>query len=60
MSQYVPLGQAAQFPEIDRFLRPSEARAAADYMAALGIQGFTQDTASARPDFVPSFDLSGL
>ena len=60
MSQYVPLGRANEFPEIDRFLRPSEARAAADYMSALGLDGFTQDTAAARPDFVPAFDLSGL
>ena len=60
MSQYVPLGRAAEFPELDRFLRPSEARAAADYMAALGLHGFTQDIAAARPDFVPTFDLSGL
>lgn len=60
MSQYVPLGRANEFPEINRFLRPSEARSAADYMAALGLRGFTQDAASAQADFVPAFDLSGL
>lgn len=60
MNQYVPLGRAAEFPEIDRVLRPSEARAAANYMDALGLDGFTQDTASAKAEYVPNFDLSGL
>lgn len=60
MTQYVPLGRAAQFPEINRVLRPSEARSAADYMVALGLNGFTQDPAAAKADYVPNFDLSGL
>lgn len=60
MSQYVPLGRAAQFPEINRVLRPSEARAAAEYMAALGLEGFTQDPSAAQAGYVPAFDLSGL
>ena len=60
MSQYLPLGRAADFPEIDRPLRASEARAAADYMAALDLKGYTQDPASADQGYVPSFDLSGI
>ena len=60
MSQYVPLGRASQFPEIDRTLRPSEIRSANAYMAALGLDGFTQDGASAEAIYVPNFDLSGL
>lgn len=60
MSQYVPLGRAAQFPEIDRPLRSSEARAAGEYMAALGLEGYTQERSSADGDYVPQFDLTGV
>lgn len=60
MSQYVPLGRAAEFPEIDRPLRNSEARAAADYMAALGLAGYTQERSAAAAGYVPAFDLSGV
>lgn len=60
MSQYVPLGRAAQFPEIDRPLRPSEARAAGEYMAALGLEGYTQERDAADGSYVPCFDLTGI
>lgn len=60
MSQYVPLGRAADFPEIDRTLRRSEVRVAVEYMSALGLHGFTQESDSANADYVPNFDLSGL
>ena len=60
MSQYVPLGQADQYPEINRHLRHSEARSAALYMDALGLEGFTQDPASAESTYVPNFDLTGV
>jgi len=60
MSQYVPMGRAAQFPEIDRKLRPSEARAAESYMSALGLDGFAQDPASADGIYIPNFDLTGV
>lgn len=60
MSQYIPMGRAAEYPEIDRRLRPSEARAAEEYMSALGLQGFAQDPASADGAYVPNFDLTGV
>jgi putative pyruvate formate lyase activating enzyme len=60
MSQYVPLGRANEFPELDRLLRPSEAKAAAQYMASLGLTGFTQEASSAAAGYVPHFDLSGI
>lgn len=60
MSQYLPLGRASEYPEIDRTLRRSEVRSAADYMAALGLNGFTQGSESAQTEYVPNFDLSGL
>ena len=60
MGQYVPWGRAAEFPEIDRRLRPSEARRAEAYMAQLGLEGFAQDPGAAEAEFIPSFDLTGV
>lgn len=60
MGQYTPMGRSADFPEIHRPLRPSEYRAAETYMADLGLTGFTQDLSSARSDFTPTFDLTGI
>ena len=60
MSQYIPLGLAAEFPEINRPLRGSEIRAAQEYMAALDLPGYIQDPASASDSYVPQFDLTGV
>ena len=60
MSQYVPQGRAAEFPEIARRLRGSEARNAQAYMEALGLDGFTQEGSAADADYIPPFDLTGV
>lgn len=60
MSQYIPWGRAAEFPEINRPLRRSEARAAQRYMDALGLDGFTQEAGAAEEDYIPPFDLTGV
>lgn len=60
MRQYVPAGRAAEYPEIDRPLRGSEARAAAQYMSALSLEGFVQEEASADAAFIPLFDGTGI
>ena len=60
MSQYIPLGRAAEFPEIDRRLRGGERRAAEEYMENLGLVGFAQDPDSASGAYVPNFDLTGV
>ena len=60
MSQYVPQGRAAEFPEIDRRLRGSEARNAQAYMEALGLEGFTQEGSAADAEYIPPFDLTGV
>jgi len=60
MSQYTPLGRAADFPEIDRRLRKSEIRAAQEYMAALDLPGYTQEETAADEAYVPAFDLTGV
>lgn len=60
MSQYVPLGRAAEYREINRPLRKAEARNAAEYMSNLGLAGFTQELTAANAQYVPNFDLTGL
>ena len=60
MSQYLPWGRAADFPEINRRLRKSEVRAAADYMANLGLEGFVQEEEAAKAEYIPAFDFTGL
>ena len=60
MSQYTPYGHASDFPEINRPLRKGEARKAAEYMALLELEGFTQEQSSASEQFIPPFDLSGV
>ena len=60
MSQYVPLGRAADFPEINRRVTTFEYRRVTDHAAAPGFDGFTQDRASATPAFIPAFDFAGV
>ena len=60
MSQYVPWGRAPEYPEINRPLRPGEARSCAAYMSALGLDGFVQEADSAKTEFIPTFDLTGI
>ncbi len=60
MSQYTPWGRASEFPEINRPLRRGEIRAATDYMAALGLEGYTQEGVSAQRGYTPTFDLTGI
>ena len=60
MSQYIPWGRAAEYPELNRRLRPAEIRAAEGYMADLGLEGFTQGAEAAQADYIPPFDLTGV
>ena len=58
MSQYTPWGDLC--PELDRRLRPGEIRSAQEYMENLGLAGFTQERTSAREEYTPPFDLTGI
>ena len=60
MSQYIPYGHASDFSEINRPLRRGEARKAEEYMALLGLEGFSQEQASASEQYIPPFDLTGV
>ena len=60
MSQYTPWGDLSAVPELNRRLRPGEMRAAQEYMHNLGLDGFTQERTSAREEYTPPFDLTGI
>ena len=60
MSQYTPWGDLSAVPELNRRLRPGEIRAAQEYMQNLGLAGFTQERTSAREEYTPPFDLTGV
>ena len=59
MAQYTP--QPGVPMEIDRRVTAAEYRAAVAYMENCGIvDGFTQERTSAREEYTPPFDLSGV
>ena len=60
MSQYTPWGDLSTLPELNRRLRPGEMRVAQEYMENLGLAGFTQERTSAREEYTPPFDLTGV
>ena len=60
MAQYTPMGDLSACPELNRTLRPSELRAAREYMAALGLKGYVQELESVGEGFIPAFDLTGV
>ena len=61
MNQYTPFSFVPDdMPELKRRVTKMEYRTVAEHAAALGINGFTQQSSSAKADYVPDFDLSGL
>lgn len=59
MSQYTPQPDAQGF--LARTVRRSEYCAAVEYMCNCGIEdGFLQEDSSAKPEYTPPFDLSGI
>ena len=59
MSQYTPQPGAAG--NLARHVTAAEYRAAAQYMENCGItDGYTQERTSAREEYTPDFDLSGV
>lgn len=60
MSQYTPWGDLSGHPEIDRRLRKGEMETAIAYMQNLDLPGFCQERTSAKEEYTPPFDLTGL
>ena len=58
MAQYVPLGNAEKFPEINRRITSREYSKVLEYFEETGLDGFVQELSSAKKDYVPEFDVS--
>lgn len=61
MSQYTPPASELPFEELNRRLTAEEYGRAVDYLWLSGIEnGFVQDLSSAKEEYTPDFDLSGV
>lgn len=61
MHQYIPCGQAANYPEINRKLTKEEYKEMEDYLFSSPIEdGFVQEEDAADKGFIPSFDGTGI
>ena len=61
MAQYTPCGNLEAFPEINRPITERELVSAKKALARYPqIEGFVQELSSAKSEFIPDFDLSGV
>lgn len=60
MSQYTPFYRSSEHKEISRRISTFEYNYILDKAAALGLNGFMQERSSAREEYTPDFDLSGI
>lgn len=61
MSQYTPLADKKEYPELARRIDSGEYERARRYLDIAGItDGYTQEPDSATEEMIPNFDLSGV
>lgn len=61
MSQYIPLGKAKEFKEINRKITTREYEKALDLFDEFGFEnGFMQERTSSTEEFIPPFNLEGV
>jgi len=63
MSQYTPFGRVktdTQFEKFNRRITTFEYRKVLDAVYEAGLSGYTQERSSAREEYTPEFDFSGL
>ncbi len=63
MSQYTPFGKVLTDPAFSRYnrrLTTFEYRKALDAVYAAGLEGYMQERSSAKEEYTPEFDLSGI
>ena len=60
MSQYTPYRENLDFPELNRKISTFEYNKVVDHALTLGINGFMQERSSAKEEYTPNFDLSGI
>lgn len=61
MSQYTPCGRSEEFPTINRRISKREYYTVLDHLESLGFENaFVQELSSAKEEYIPSFDLTGV
>lgn len=60
MGQYIPMGRAEEFSEINRRITQREYEKVLFHMEMLGLDGFVQELSSAKKGYIPDFDVSSL
>ncbi len=60
MRQYTPTAACEEYPEINRRLTTFEYQKVLERASQLGFQGFTQEAGSAKAEYTPPFDLTGV
>ena len=60
MGQYVPLGDASRFPEINRKITSREYNKVLAYLEDTSLDGYAQELDSADANYVPEFDISSF
>ena len=60
MSQYTPCHKASLHKEINRRISTLEYNKAVDFALSLGLSGFMQEKSSAKEEYTPPFDLTGI
>ena len=61
MSQYTPYGDIKEFKELNRRLTTAEYNKVVDFFLDIGLEnGFMQEKSSAKTEFIPDFDMTGV
>lgn len=60
MSQYTPFFRSSEHKEISRRISTFEYNCVLDKAVSLGLKGFMQERSSAKEEYTPDFDLSGI
>ena len=60
MSQYTPFWKAKEIKSLNRRITTFEYRKALDAVYEAGLEGFMQERSSAKEEYTPDFDLSGV
>ena len=60
MGQYVPVGRAGEFPEINRTITAREYNKVLEVLEETSLDGFAQELDAARKSYIPDFDISSL
>lgn len=60
MSQYTPFYKAKEIPGLNRRITTFEYRKALDAVYEAGLEGFMQERSSAKEEYTPDFDLTGI